>query len=640
MANLQPLYDVKERLEHAAIAGTGLLGEDFRLSRAEESLAPLAKASPVFARISGELAGLRTAPPEERSRRLLDILSLVNAVAYTQGATGAEGPLCPLPVGGSAYRPAAYSQLHPLQEALAGTGGGRMALIQSAREAHPELFADLRVLPALIAGLGESYAELADLHFDILRSQGPAVIPRLKEGFDPAGKRDMARRAALIDALGGAAENDFYLSQLPRSRRLVRAALLYALRHHSANGPKLVALCRSERGDNRAAAHWALARSEAPEALDYWRSMEDKDALLGYMRLSSSGTATAVTAELFHEALDRLAQDPALPLTQALWERIDRLRLALEGKSGPAVCGCYRQAAALGTALDRPMEGRDKQGKSKPFAFVCVPYSDIFHGFPFSQMMPLTLNNALLLSPAPDLLALAEELFARYGGLWIVPYLTAALLTKSSQEAGALAETYRQDLCRQDGQGRTALYALLVQLNWVEKQGQYAFLHPVCDPAPTGGICPPACRPLAGPLAPVWSGLLMEAGEDRCLQYLLDPADPAMREKLGTYFYRQAVSGGKLPLSSYFDLLRACGWTKWTGLLPQWVRQSGELRYYTVMTILRELPLSDREKAAELRRLDQIAREHLVRGRTGQRLRLDWPEALVKRQLESWEGTV
>ena len=33
---LQPLYDVKERLEQAAIAGTGLLGEDFRLRRAAE----------------------------------------------------------------------------------------------------------------------------------------------------------------------------------------------------------------------------------------------------------------------------------------------------------------------------------------------------------------------------------------------------------------------------------------------------------------------------------------------------------------------------------------------------------------------------------------------------------------------------
>lgn len=34
--NLQPLYDVKGRLEQAAIAGTGLLGEDFRLRRVLE----------------------------------------------------------------------------------------------------------------------------------------------------------------------------------------------------------------------------------------------------------------------------------------------------------------------------------------------------------------------------------------------------------------------------------------------------------------------------------------------------------------------------------------------------------------------------------------------------------------------------
>ena len=43
--NLQPLYDVKERLEYAAIAGTGLLSEDFRLQRAAEGLKPLAATS-------------------------------------------------------------------------------------------------------------------------------------------------------------------------------------------------------------------------------------------------------------------------------------------------------------------------------------------------------------------------------------------------------------------------------------------------------------------------------------------------------------------------------------------------------------------------------------------------------------------
>ena len=49
--NLQPLYDVKARLEQAAVAGTGLLSEDFRLQRAAESLKPLAATSPVFGKI-------------------------------------------------------------------------------------------------------------------------------------------------------------------------------------------------------------------------------------------------------------------------------------------------------------------------------------------------------------------------------------------------------------------------------------------------------------------------------------------------------------------------------------------------------------------------------------------------------------
>ena len=95
--NLQPLYDVQERLEHAAVAGANLLGEDFRLKRAMEGLAPLAAASPVFGKISAALEGLLSAPPEGRGGRLLDALSLVDAVAYTQGKTGCPGALEPLP---------------------------------------------------------------------------------------------------------------------------------------------------------------------------------------------------------------------------------------------------------------------------------------------------------------------------------------------------------------------------------------------------------------------------------------------------------------------------------------------------------------------------------------------------------------
>lgn len=99
MLDLRPLYDVQERLEHAAVAGTGILNEDFRLKRAQEGLAPLAAASPVFAKIHAGLETLLTVPPEKRGGALLDVLALVDAVVYTQASVGMSGELEPLPPG-------------------------------------------------------------------------------------------------------------------------------------------------------------------------------------------------------------------------------------------------------------------------------------------------------------------------------------------------------------------------------------------------------------------------------------------------------------------------------------------------------------------------------------------------------------
>ena len=152
MSSLQPLYEVKERLEAAAIAGTGLLEEDFRLRRAAENLKPLSAASPVFGKISAGLEKLLSAPPEERPGLLLDTLALVNAVAYTQGKTGIDGEMTPLPAGGGTCQQTPYSQLKPLHTALTTTGGGRAAMIGTAWKNHPEMFSDYRILPALIAG--------------------------------------------------------------------------------------------------------------------------------------------------------------------------------------------------------------------------------------------------------------------------------------------------------------------------------------------------------------------------------------------------------------------------------------------------------------------------------------------------------
>ena len=49
--DIGPIYELRSRLRAAAIAGTGLLSEDFRLKRAAEAMKPLETSSPVFAKI-------------------------------------------------------------------------------------------------------------------------------------------------------------------------------------------------------------------------------------------------------------------------------------------------------------------------------------------------------------------------------------------------------------------------------------------------------------------------------------------------------------------------------------------------------------------------------------------------------------
>ncbi len=240
--DLQPLYEVQERLEHAAVAGTGILNEDFRLKRAREGLAPLAAASPVFAKISAGLEALLAAPPEKRGGALLGVLALVDAVVYTQASAGMAGELEPLPHGVGTCQEVSYGQLRPLLEALTGTGGGRYNLIKEAFANHPEYFADYRVIPALVAGLGDSYGELADLNADILGRQGPGILPLLEAGFDPAGGRGMARRVEVMSRAAGAQANDFFLAQLPQAvwKRLKQLCLVL----EGKKGPEICALYR------------------------------------------------------------------------------------------------------------------------------------------------------------------------------------------------------------------------------------------------------------------------------------------------------------------------------------------------------------------------------------------------------------
>lgn len=358
--NLQPLYDVKARLEQAAIAGTGLLGEDFRLQRAAESLKPLAAASPVFGKIDGGLRALLSAPAEERAGLLLDLLALVDAVAYTQGKTGMAGELEPLPTGGGTFQQISYGQLNPLLTALTTTGGGRLEVIQSAWEDHPEFFTDYRVLPAVVDGLGDSYSEIAELNAKILKQSGPAALPLLKEGFDPAGNRAMARRVEVASALEGAGATPWLREILPQAKKDVRAAVLTALGEDAKNLSLLLELAQTEKGANRDAVLKALAGQEGEPVASFWaREVEKHSQSVKFLEPSNEEWAIQLVAsglrrrlEQFLDGGKRPSYEEGTDLTTWCW--------SLGHKDSPAMLDFWRWADSRMEDIDQLKDEKDR----------------------------------------------------------------------------------------------------------------------------------------------------------------------------------------------------------------------------------------------------------------------------------------
>lgn len=284
--NLQPFYELRDRLHTAANAGVNLIMEDFRLQRAAAAVEPFAKASPVFAKIDQMLKKMLSPDCADRALVLLDILALLDAVLVTQGINQAPGELERI-LGDveedffGHYKNIPASVLRPLKQAMTGTGGGRYNIIEETHRNYPEVFDDYRVQKLMIKGLGDSYSELASLYADWLSEKGEKVLPLLKEEFDPAGKREMVHRVHIIVKLAGEKENEFYVSQLPESKKEVREALIEALRFSPSNAPLLLQLIKTEKGRTKAAAQWASGYMDIEENRTYWQKTEANPLILG-----------------------------------------------------------------------------------------------------------------------------------------------------------------------------------------------------------------------------------------------------------------------------------------------------------------------------------------------------------------------
>ena len=211
--NFEPLYELKNRLENVAVVGINLAKDDFRLKRAVEQLKEYSTATKVFKQIYDMGNSLISTDDEDKCDLFLDLLALLDAVLCTQSTTySGDKPqeINTIAKNKDYYKELHYSELSPLIYALTETGSGRYQIIEDIIENNSKLFNDFRVKAYMIHGLSDKYSEISDRITEELKKQTKEIVPLLKDGFDPQGKREMVLKLDIISTLSKEEENDFY----------------------------------------------------------------------------------------------------------------------------------------------------------------------------------------------------------------------------------------------------------------------------------------------------------------------------------------------------------------------------------------------------------------------------------------------
>ncbi len=618
--NLQPLYDLKERLEYIAIAGIGFIQEDFRLKRVVDGLAPLALASPVFAKINASANALLEAPQEERSTRLLDVLSLVDAVVYTQGVTNVNGDIIPITKKSGNYICASYGQLQPLILALSTTGSGRMSIVEGCWKEHPEYFMDFRVLPYVMKALSDNYSELADLAFTILSSQGVDIVPILKEGFNPAGKREMVQRAHLVATLAGKVENDWFVSILPEAKKEVREVVIRALGMCQDNAQLLLDLCQSERGKAKEAAWQSLCYMEDVSCAEHWKKeIKKKPGSIACLEGVNTPVAADMTAFVLRELLEKIHFVCNEEQADKLWQYSNVAR----GKYSEEMSHLWNWIASEMPAFAKIYP--EKKAKNSGF---CV-----------AEQLQKCMMQTVLWNPCREVLELAKSLAKSCKEWFLCCGFLADLIEQPAEyvfdtyspymmvDANSKKEMLQEknnrlqimevlSLIKWDGEKQcyflsftkndlitermiySAIYFNKIDFRWIQLLTDKKFLKK---------------EQVVGfdSIWYTWSIETKKVSAEDILINVINPQDASACAVIGDYLYKRILQTGKI--NSYIDKLLRCGWTNWKGLLAHCAEKNGEVGFYLTKHVLSKLPITNVERAEELKQLDELVRSEKVK---------------------------
>ena len=271
--NFEPLYELKNRLENVAIVGINLVKDDFRLKRAVEQVKEYSTAAKVFKQIYDMGNSLISTNDEDKCDLFLDLLALLDAVLCTQATTySGDKPqeINTIAKNKDYYKELHYSELSPLIYAFTETGGGRLNIIIDSFKTNPEIMKDFRVKTYMIHGLSDKYSEISDRMVEELKKQGKEVVPLLKDGFDPQGKREMISRLEIIASLCKEEENDFYKYCIENGSKEMKENAISELKYCQDNIDYILDLIKTEKGSVKNKAYVSLLWMNDSRAEKEW----------------------------------------------------------------------------------------------------------------------------------------------------------------------------------------------------------------------------------------------------------------------------------------------------------------------------------------------------------------------------------
>lgn len=293
IAILTQVYDEMRRL---AIAGSATASGDFRLKKLVAPLEQAGAKAPVFGKVADAVKAVVDGNEKSAPQTLLDLTTLVNAILFTQGETGAAGKLedietCDL---GAPTAQASARVLKPLLEALTSTGSGRLELIRDAHERGA--FRDLRLVKPALQAIDDGYPEIADLvAHKVLPLYGKAIVPDLRAKLDLKGRAGHPRRLTLLHTIDPAGTRDLVKEALDSGSKEVKVAAIECLGGEPDDLSYLLEQAGAKAQDVRRAAYQALATMDDDEAVAVLeKAMNGKDIDLAAPSLHKSRNAKAL----------------------------------------------------------------------------------------------------------------------------------------------------------------------------------------------------------------------------------------------------------------------------------------------------------------------------------------------------------